>query len=71
MRRGDLTWLCCYAARQVSVCLVSKSDAADQKKMLNTEAKPFVPDSLLHLFDQQPSPFMSCQRPLDVLFGRW
>jgi len=51
--------------------MVSKSDAADQQKMLNVEAKPFVPDSLKHLFDEPPNTFMSCERPLDVLFNHW
>ncbi|KAL3141854.1 hypothetical protein ABBQ32_004519 [Trebouxia sp. C0010 RCD-2024] len=46
-------------ARQVSVCLVSKSDADDQQKMLNVEAKLFVPESLRTLFDEAPSAFMS------------
>lgn len=49
----------CTAARQVSVCLVSKSDADDQQKMLNVEAKPFIPESLKTLFDAAPSAFMS------------
>jgi len=57
------------AARQVSVCLVSKSDAADQQKMLNVEAKPFVPENLKTLFEQPPTTFMSCERPLDILFS--
>jgi hypothetical protein len=60
---------CLPAARQVSVCLVSKSDAADQQKMLNVEAKPFVPENLKNLFEQPPTTFMSCERPLDILFS--
>ncbi|KAL0043157.1 hypothetical protein WJX79_010911 [Trebouxia sp. C0005] len=56
-------------ARQVSVCLMSKSDAADQQKMLNVKAKPFVPENLKNLFEQPPTTFMSCERPLDILFS--
>ncbi|DBA76409.1 TPA: hypothetical protein ACH3X1_010114 [Trebouxia sp. C0004] len=56
-------------ARQVSVCLVSKSDAADQQTMLNVEAKPFVPEHLKNLFEQPPTIFISCERPLDILFS--
>lgn len=41
------------------MCLVSKSDADDQQKMLNVEAKPFIPESLRTLFDEAPSAFMS------------
>ena len=51
------------AARQVSVCLVSKSDAADQQKMLNVEAKPFVPESLKVLFERHPSSFVASLAP--------
>ena len=60
----------CAAARQVSVCLVSKSDADDQQKMLNVEAKPFVPESLRTLFDEAPSAFMSGVGFQDVLLDK-
>lgn len=60
----------CAAARQVSVCLVSKSVAADQQKMLNVEAKPFVPESLKILFDQLPASFVVSPGPQAVLIGK-
>ena len=60
----------CIAGRQVSVCLVSKSDAADQQKMLNVEVKPFVPESLRALFDQQPTSFVSSLGPQAALLDK-
>lgn len=47
------------AARQVSVCLVSESAANDQQKMLNVEAKPFIPERLRTLFDTAPAAFVA------------
>lgn len=57
-------------ARQVSVCLVSKTAAADQKKILDSEAKPFVPGHLKHLFDAAPKSWISVERPLTLLLGQ-
>lgn len=62
--------LCAPAARQVSVCLVSKTAAADQKAILDSDAKPFVPGHLKHLFDAPPRVWISCERPMDVLLGQ-
>ena len=41
------------------MCLISKSDADDQQKMLSVEAKPFVPEGLRTLFDTAPAAFVA------------